>query len=816
MRLAAWFLAAALCGAPLARAQDAYTSALSRFATALRALREGDEAAAAGLKGAADELCTLHGRCDPRDVAAWYAALPVEARRQGVRDEVRYLELWQRVRDAGASGVSGAEWAREREAIVEQLAGLAREAAERPDFVPAAQALALLARIEVERYESDATLDARARTEIGRRAQADATRSLELFARAGQSTPRLEPEYLLARLALARGDVSVARTGFDTLLTRAERVRRDDFREHALQGQMALARLEGDVREEERLLVELASFRDPRESWPLARDWAARLIHHDHAEEALVFLEQNAPPPGSHALDVQEWNLLVGSASLRAGQLDGARERFGLVAGDSPSEASLLAFASLALEEGRAEEVLELLDEPLRGSLSPLGRERALTLVGAAELKLGDAQAAREHLSLAFDAALDREGEQRSLARGTTLQRLGSVIGEGLGLESVAKLAQAHLACGDPLGAAAVIGDAHARSLRRGAEFTVDVACVKRWAASTELGLLTWVVGADTTVVAYVDPRGRARAETLAGGRRELELAVRRRREAALAPAGPATRVPQLGDELLRRLVPPTLLAELTTCRVGAGSEPRLLLCAHGPLEALPFELLSRALAGDDGAVLVLPGLPAPEPGPAPLAADLATWTLAGAPLESSLPRLAAAENELLALSRLRPGSTLVTGATFTRAALLDACRSSAPLHLATHLIDGCDRWRAFGPAAIVTSDRLALCADELAAARPKLPLVVLSACWSGGGERVDAEGLFGLARAFLSSGTRNLVVTSWPVEDTAAARFGELFHRELALVSSPSRAAARARRALAATGAVPADWAGFRVVGRD
>lgn len=816
MRLAAWFLAAALFGAPLARAQDAYTSALSRFATALRALREGDEAAAAGLKGAADELCDVHGRCDPRDVATWYAALPLEARRQGVRDEVRYLELWQRVRDAGASGVSGAEWARERETIVEQLANLAREAAARPDFVPAAQALALLARIEVERYESDATLDTRARAEIGRRAQADATRSLELFARAGQSTPRLEPEYLLARLALARGDVAVARSGFDTLLTRAERVRRDDFREHALQGQMALARLEGDVREEERLLVELASFRDPRESWPLARDWAARLIHQDHAEEALVFLEQNAPSPGSHALDVQEWNLLVGSASLRAGQLDGARERFELVAGDSPSEASLLAFALLALEEDRPEEVLELLDEPLRGALSPLGRERALTLVGEAELKLGDAQAAREHLRLAFDAALDREGEQRSLARGTTLQRLGSVIGEGLGLESVAKLAQAHLACGDPLGAAAVIGDAHARSLRRGAEFTVDVACVKRWAASTELGLLTWVVGADTTVAAYVDPRGRAHAQTLDVGRSELELAVRRLREAALAPAGPATRVAQLGDELLKRLVPPTLLAELATCRTNAGAEPRLLLCAHGPLEALPFELLSRALAGDDGALLVLPGLPAPEPGPAPLPAALANWNLAGAPLESTLPRLAAAENELLALSHLRPGSTLVTGATFTRAALLDACRSSAPLHLATHLIDGCDRWRAFGPAAIVTSDRLPLCADELAAARPKLPLVVLSACWSGGGERVDAEGLFGLARAFLSSGTRNLVVTSWPVEDAAAARFGEVFHRELALVASPSRAAARARRLLAATGLPPADWAGFRAVGRD
>ena len=529
------------------------------------------------------------------------------------------------------------------------------------------------------------------------------------------------------------------------------------------------------------------------------------------------FLANHSPPSGAHALDVQEWNLLVGSASLRAGELDGARERFERLAEESGGEAALLALASLALRDGRPEQVLELLAEPSRAALSPLGRERALALLGEAELALGDAQAAREHLGLAFDAALDREGEQRSAARGTSLQRLGSVVGEGFGLESVAQLAQAHIACGDPLGAAAVIEEAHARSLRRGAEFAVDVACVQRWAASTELGLLTWLVGADTTVVAWVDPRGRARAAALDLGRSELELAVRRLREAALAPSGPAARVATLGDELLGRLLPAAARVDLAALRESAGAEPRLLITAHGPLESLPFELLARSLAGEDGALLVLPGLPASEPGLAPLAAELGAWTLAGAPTAASAhPRLAAAEAELQALARLHPGSTLAVGEAFTRTALLEACATRAPLHLATHLVDGCDRWRAFGPAALVTSDRLPLCADELAAARPRLPLVVLSACWSGGGERVDAEGLFGLARAFLSGGTRNLVVTSWPVTDAAAARFGEQFHRELALVASPARATARARRALAAAGLPPADWAGFRALGRD
>ena len=39
----------------------------------------------------------------------------------------------------------------------------------------------------------------------------------------------------------------------------------------------------GDARGEDRVLVELAGLSNPRTSWPLARDWAARLLAEDHA-----------------------------------------------------------------------------------------------------------------------------------------------------------------------------------------------------------------------------------------------------------------------------------------------------------------------------------------------------------------------------------------------------------------------------------------------------------------------------------------------------------------------------------------------------
>ena len=64
------------------------------------------------------------------------------------------------------------------------------------------------------------------------------------------------------------------------------------------------------------------------------------------------------------------------------------------------------------------------------------------------------------------------------------------------------------------------------------------------------------------------------------------------------------------------------------------------------------------------------------------------------------------------------------------------------------------------------------LCTHDVAEIRPRSPLVVLSACATAEGRYLDAQGLGGMARAFLESGTRNVLVTLWPVEDRAAQAF--------------------------------------------
>jgi CHAT domain-containing protein len=95
--------------------------------------------------------------------------------------------------------------------------------------------------------------------------------------------------------------------------------------------------------------------------------------------------------------------------------------------------------------------------------------------------------------------------------------------------------------------------------------------------------------------------------------------------------------------------------------------------------------------------------------------------------------------------------------------------------------------------------------------------LVVLSACDTARGRRIEGEGTIGLTRAFLTAGARHVVASLWRVDDAATAELMHVFYTQLLRHRrSPAAALRVAQRQLATSGpwTHPYYWAGFVVQG--
>ena len=80
--------------------------------------------------------------------------------------------------------------------------------------------------------------------------------------------------------------------------------------------------------------------------------------------------------------------------------------------------------------------------------------------------------------------------------------------------------------------------------------------------------------------------------------------------------------------------------------------------------------------------------------------------------------------------------------------------------------------------------------------AKLRARLVVLSCCHTAQG-KIKAEGVVGIARAFLGAGARSVLVSLWAIDDQATLEFIKRFYEELARGRSAGDALDRAMKCM-------------------
>ncbi|KAL9987596.1 hypothetical protein ACROYT_G001932 [Oculina patagonica] len=152
-----------------------------------------------------------------------------------------------------------------------------------------------------------------------------------------------------------------------------------------------------------------------------------------------------------------------------------------------------------------------------------------------------------------------------------------------------------------------------------------------------------------------------------------------------------------------------------------------------------------------------------------------------------------------------------------TKQAVLERLHSGSLIHFAAH--GNAERGEiALSPPGLTKSipqekDYL-LTMSDISQVRLRAKLVVLSCCHSGRGQ-IRAEGVVGIARAFLGSGVRSVLVALWAIEDRATEQLMHRFYEHLVRGESASESLQEAMKWMRNNGfAKVSEWAPFMLIG--
>ncbi|CAH3169539.1 unnamed protein product, partial [Pocillopora meandrina] len=185
------------------------------------------------------------------------------------------------------------------------------------------------------------------------------------------------------------------------------------------------------------------------------------------------------------------------------------------------------------------------------------------------------------------------------------------------------------------------------------------------------------------------------------------------------------------------------------------------------------------------------------------------------------LEQLEYAEKEVEMIGKIL-NITPITGRQATKREVLKRLSSVSLVHFAAH---GCPET---GEIALTPDlDRIStvptekedyiLTIRDVLNVQLRAKLVVLSCCHSGRGE-IKAEGVVGIARAFMGAGARSVVVSLWAIDDEATLQFMKCFYQHLAEGKPTSKSLNLAMKSLRESNEFHEIkyWAPFMLIGDD
>ena len=183
-------------------------------------------------------------------------------------------------------------------------------------------------------------------------------------------------------------------------------------------------------------------------------------------------------------------------------------------------------------------------------------------------------------------------------------------------------------------------------------------------------------------------------------------------------------------------------------------------------------------------------------------------------------PQLPFAREEVQMIGRILHTTPLI-GEHATKNEILKRLSSVALVHIAAHgrMATG-EIALAPNPSPVsrtpVDKD-LVLTMKDVLNIQMRARLVVLSCCHSARGE-IKAEGVVGIARAFLGAGARSVLVSLWAIDDEATMEFIKRFYQHLVKGENASAALNQAMKYMRESDEFSAvdNWAPFVLIGDD